>query len=197
MARKPQVKLKGAYGKPLSKAAGAKLPMTSDMVDTCADIILKAVKREIRRDIALQAGVRGKGDPVPIPNSRRFINSFKVRVKGSSTIEITSNWPTAQAHTTKLKAGFADNMRPDRSAPIEMTWLRRPEVPYAKIVQADGQIVIRTTPDPNQGDKYWVHPGFRKYTFLERGLRKGKEEAIKAILEDLLVETLKEYDLFG
>jgi len=189
-------RVRGVYGKPLSKMAGQTLPMTATQLKVAADIILKSIQKEIRKDMAKVAGIGGSGNPVEMPSSDKFTKSFKVRMKGASTIEIYSNWPTASAHTTKMKPGFVGNMHPDTSAPIEMKWLIRPAVPLARIVQKDGQVVIRTTPNPARGDGYWIHPGFKKYTFLERGLRKGRIEAAKALAAELLAVALQGVDIF-
>ena len=197
MGRKTTGRLRGVYGRPISKMAGASIDLTPDQISRTADILLEFIKKEIRRDMALSAGIRGKGEAVGLPQTRKFVDSFQVRVKGQSTIEIFSDWPTAEAHTTKLKPNFVDNMRPDRSAPINMTWLRRPEVPYARIELANGEVIVRTTPNPAQGDKYWVHPGFRKYTFIERGLRKGRIAAAEALAPELVAQALSQFDLFG
>ena len=156
---------------------GQTIPLTPLQMKTAADIILKTLKKEIKKDMA-KASTRGAGQPVPIPNSRKFLASWKVRVTGRSTIEITSNWPTAKAHTVEKKSG-----------PYEMVWLMRPKVPYARMVQKDGVVVVRTTP-PQMGGTAWIHPGFKKYGFIERGVRLGKEAAIKALALELIQQAL-------
>jgi hypothetical protein len=191
-----QTKLRGAYGKPIARMAGENIELTYEQVQTCAEIILESIKKEIRRDIALSAAIRGPTDPVILPHTQRFPDSFTYRIKGKSTIEITSDWPTASAHTNKLRPGFVDNTRPDGSAPIEMRWLMAPTVPLARIVQKDGQVVVRTTPLSRNQDGPWIHPGYRKYTFLERGLRKGRKAAAEAIVAEVLAEALHKHSLF-
>jgi len=188
-------KTRGVYGKPLAGLAGVKIPLTTAQLQVAANIILESIHAEIKRDMALSSGLRPKGDPVPLPRSQRFIQSFKVRLKGASTLEIYSDWPTASAHTTKLKPGFVENQRPDTSAPFEMTWLMQPTVPLARIVTPGGQVIIRTTPlSTNQGGP-WIHPGFKKYTFLERGLRKGRIKAAEALAGEILLKALKGVDV--
>jgi len=178
MAKQAQVRVKGVYGKPISKAAGNPIQLTSTQVKKAAAIILKVLKREIKKDMT-KASTRGAGQPVPIPNSRKFLASWKVRVSGRSTIEITSNWPTAKAHTVEKQSG-----------PYNMKWLMQPKVPYARMVQKDGVVVVRTTP-PQSGTA-WIHPGFKKYGFIERGVRLGKIEAIKALSLELIQKALDE-----
>jgi len=195
-ARKKAVTLKGVYGKPLAKQVGSSIPLTEAQLQRMGKIILKAIRREILRDMALVAGIRAPGAPVPLPMTNRFPDSFKVKVQGS-VIQITSNWPTARAHTTDAVKMDPDAGIPaEPSAPIPMIWLTRPSVPYAQIVQKDGEVVVRTTPDPSKGDKPWIHPGFKKYTFLDRGIRKGRKEAIEMILQESLADLLSKTDLF-
>lgn len=183
-------KTRGVYGTPIAKLAGMQIKLTRAQLQRAADIILDAIHKEIKRDMALSTGLRPQGEPVRLPNTKRFVDSFKVRIKGESTIEIYSDWPTASAHTTKLKPGFVNNQRPDTSAPIQMTWLMQPRVPLARIVTQGGQVLVRTTPISRNQDGPWIHPGFRKYTFLERGLRKGRIEAAKALAAEALAQAL-------
>lgn len=160
------------------------------------EIILAEIRNEIKIDAAKAAGTRKPGAPVPIPLSPEFAKSFKVRVRGSSTIEITSDWPTAGAHTNAASKINPDNPRVNQTGPIEMKWLARPAVSYARIVQSNGVVVVRTTPDPLQGDTYWMHPGFRKYTFLERGLRKGKEKVAQELAKELIEQLIQTTNIF-
>lgn len=190
-------RLKGVYGRPLAKRAGMKIDLTPKQMSEVAQIILESIQEEIKKDIAKAAGLRAPGEPVPLPKTDKFAKSFQARVKGASTIEITSTWPTAKAHVTPSDEIDLDNNRPKPHAPMEMWWLTRPKVPFAQIVRANGEIIVRTTPDPSKGERPWIHPGFRKYTFLERGLRKGRDRAVKHLASTVVQGLLLEYDLFG
>jgi len=197
MAQDP-VKLRGVYGKPLSKAAGTTIALTSAQLMRAGDIILASIKTEIKRDIAKAAGLAAPGKPIPLPRTPKFVDSFTFTVKGQSTLEFRSTWPTAQAHLTDVtRPDLLENERPENPRSFEMKWLSQPAVPFAQIVTREGEVIVRTTPNPNQGEAYWVHPGFRKYTFLERGLRKGRELVAKEFAEEILTELLKTHDLFG
>jgi len=191
----PKDRLRGVYGKPVARAAGFSIPLTKAQLEFVGETMVTEIRREIARDTAKSMGIRGRGEPVPIPRTRDFARSFKSRVVGSSTIEIYSDGPTAQQHVSKDVD--PDAPKKDRTRPFPMTWLTRPAVPYARIVRQDGQVIVRTTPNPNKGDKPWIHPGFRKYTFLERGIRKGKKKAIEALMEELIGTVLSEHDLLG
>jgi hypothetical protein len=119
-----------------------------------------------------------------------------VRISGQSTIEITSTWPTATAHTTDANnPNLLDNKKAGETGRFEMKWLTRPKVPYAQIMTSKGEVIVRTTPLPS--GKIWRHPGFKKYTFLERGLRKGRKQVGEEFALDLVREALGKYDLLG
>lgn len=49
-------------------------------------------------------------------------------------------------------------------------------------MRVGGNKVVRTT--PIRMKDAWIHPGFYKYTFLERGARKGREKAIQMLVEN-------------
>jgi hypothetical protein len=191
-------RLRGVYGKPLSKAANVRVVLTSEQLLKVGNIIVDSIREEIRTDTAKASGLRAPGEPIPIPNTRRFAESFQVRIRGKSTLEIFSDWPSAEAHVTNPKTpGFVDNSSPQRPRSFQMTWLTRDKVPYARIVRSNGEVIVRMTPDPSQGHKLWRHPGFRKYTFLERGIRKGRDKAIESIAQEVIEGMLSEYDIFG
>ena len=75
-----------------------------------------------------------------------------------------------------------------------MKWLVQPKVKYVPIVQHDGQVIIRTA--PLSTDKAWIHPGFVKYNFIERGVRKGREKVVKEMIDDFLALGLEKGRLF-
>ena len=86
------VRLRGVYGKPLLKRdAPNTVQVPMPMLKKMAGIIVKAIKKEIMKDMAKTAGLRGRGKPVPMPDSKKFVDSFSWKISGKSTIEITSN----------------------------------------------------------------------------------------------------------
>ena len=203
---KRNARIRSVLGKPLITQSGLKIQMTTPLLRRAAQIILQSVKEEIRKDMAKARGVRGgtypkpyaDRNPVPLPQSRKFVNSFRWRIKGASTIEITSSWPTAEAHTKTLTQRGLDNMTSDRpdmpKGGFPMKWLVQPKVKYVPIVQHDGQVIIRTA--PLSTDKAWIHPGFVKYNFIERGVRKGREKVVKEMIDDFLALGLEKGRLF-
>jgi len=180
---------------PLSSLSGKKIILTPAQLRRAGAIIIKAIQEEIRADTAKAAAVRKRGQPAPIPKTADFAKSFKFRVQGRNTLIITSDWPTARNHTTTPLD--PERKTPGPAEPFEMRWLTRKKVPAARIVLQDGEVIVRATPDLLAGGKYWIHPGFRKYLFLERGLRRGQKAALAALIPELLQGLLAgELDLF-
>ena len=165
---------------PLSRHSG-QITFSEEEIKEIGCIILESVKEEIKKDMAKTSAIRNPGEPVPIPNSKRFVESFKWKLKGKKTLEIYSNWPTAAAHTVEKQKG-----------PFNMVWLKAPSVPYARLDLKGGISIVRTTPG---GNDFWIHPGFKKYNFLERGVRKGQIKAIEKMTQIYLKKLLTEYDI--
>lgn len=205
MAKGVGVKIRSIYGKPLVKP-NTPIPLSRDALKQAARIILKAVKKELQKDIAKARGLNGgtfptkyaERNPVPIPANKKFVDSFKVRLRGRSTIEVYSTWPTVKNYIKQPKQRDLESpkkgpIKPEKG--IEMTWLMQPKVKYVPIVTTKGEVIIRTA--PSDMDKVWIHPGFLKYTFLERGVKKGRLEAGKVLAEQAVEALLKDFSLVG
>jgi len=175
MARKTKVKVKKSRKTRKGTLAGSDLGLKTQDFTRIAEIILESVREEIRKEIAKSSGLRGNG-PVPIPDSRRFVDSFKYKINGKN-IEIYSNWPTAAAHLNKKDSG-----------PFQMKWLSKSSVDYARIQTKGGLSVVRST--PSSAD-LWVHPGFKKYNFLDRGVRKGQKKAYEEVILPKIRENIQ------
>lgn len=191
-----RVRLRGVKGKPLAEKANSPIPLTRPQLQLAGRMILAEVKKEIAKDQAKALAVRQEGSPVQLPLTKRFAESFKYRIVGESTIEITSSWPTAEAHTTH--AGDVDSAgKPLDSAPIRMDWLVQSKVKIARMELTSGQVVFRMTPNPYAGDALWVHPGFKRYTFIERGVRKGREKFVEKMMPEMIKSILSTTDIMG
>ncbi len=187
--------LRSAYSGTIAK--GAKIDLTLDQVNRIGEIILEQIREEIEKDTMKASAFRAQGDPVPLPRTKRFAESFKFQVSGKRTLEFTSDWPTAGAHTLgRDREVNLDAKNKSNTPPFPMWWLVQPQVPRARIVTSEGQVIVVTTPSPADGDALWVHPGFRRYSFLERGIRKGKIRAMEALSMEVLVQTLTDKGLF-
>lgn len=186
-----ETRIRGVYGRPLLKRDApnvAQMPLP--MLKKAADIILDSIKKEIMKDMAKTAGLRGRGKPVPIPDSRKFVDSFQWKIVGKSTIEFTSTWPTASAHTSTPGEGEGTKATP----PYPMTWLTQPKVKTVPLVTQEGQVIFRTAPLTTA--KAWIHPGFLRYTFIQRGVDKGRVRVFEEMAEEILALFLSQGDLF-
>lgn len=166
-----KVRLRGVYTKPL------RVTLDRPSLVRAGGIILKSVHKEIRKDAAKARGMSGRGKPVTIPDTEAFVNSFTFQITGK-VIEIVSTWPTAEAHT-----------KPGRDSPRKMTWLVQPKVKYVPIITGEGKVIVRTA--PMSTTNAWVHPGFARYNFIERGVRKGRQAVLDGMgqrILDLAVE---------
>lgn len=184
------VRLRGIYGKPLLKRDAPNMArMTPDMLKKAAVIFLDSVKKEIMKDMAKTAGLRGRGKPVAIPDSRAFVDSFSYKISGQSTIEIISSWPTARAHIQV--PGSNDKNVTD---PYPMTWLVQPKVKVVPLVTQEGRVIFRAAPLTTADA--WIHPGFLRYTFIERGITKGRVRVMEELAEDIVSLYLSQGSLF-
>jgi hypothetical protein len=75
-----------------------------------------------------------------------------------------------------------------------MKWLKKPKVSKARIVVGSSITLVRATPS---GGKFWIHPGFEKYNFLDRGVRKGIQDALNKIVVVKFEEMMKKHGLPG
>lgn len=187
--------LRSAYTGTIGK--GAQIDLSREQVEMIGRIILEQIREEIAEDTKKAGASRGSGEPVALPLTKRFADSFQFKVSGERTLEFTSDWPTARAHTLgRDKDLDLEDKNKGGSGEFPMWWLTKPQVPYARIVNSEGKITVVSTPNPADGDAMWIHPGFRRYSFLERGIRKGKQKALEALAVDILSQMLSEHGLF-
>lgn len=161
--------VRSVYGKPWSKMAGIQR-LDRKTLNKVGKILVEEIVKEAKKELSAQGNKPTPiGDPEGLPRSREFFRSFHYKVRGSRTIEIYSNWPWI----LQLVEGRDE---------YKMTWLTQAEgVRRVPMKQPDGTMVIRMAPK-NRSDA-WIHPGFRKHKFLERGIKKGREKAAKVMLE--------------
>lgn len=176
-------KLKSVYGTPWSKLIGQNVPITQPLLKKAGDIILQSVLKELKKDLAKSANMGGRGKPVPLPNSKRFVDSFSFSIRGEKTIDIVSNWPHAEQWV-------------EGREPFPMGWLTRQKgVVKVPILTAQGTVIIRTAPF-NKGEA-WIHPGFAKYTFLARGIRLGRQKAATMLAKEAVIPLLAKNSPLG
>ena len=168
----------GVYGKPWSRMVGRPIKLTPAVMARLGQVLVDAVVVEAKKDFAKQ-GKSPKG-PEGLPDSQTFFESFHYRVVGQSTIEVYSDWPYIQQVI-------------EGRDPYPMTWLTRASgVTVVPILKDGGEVLFRAAP-LSKGEA-WVHPGFARHTFVQRGLQKGRVKMAQIATEEA-VRTLAGGDI--
>jgi hypothetical protein len=195
-------RLKGVYGKPWSKLVGQKVDLTPEVMNTVGRIILESVQFEVRKAAALASGLKGRGKPVPMPTSSSFVESFEYRILGSRTIEVVSDWPYAKVWEEGKKpypmtwltglgaaGGYGEDKAPFKTKKPGKVLASKYAIP---IITASGEVIIRYA--PFKTEDAWIHPGFAKYGFLQKGIRKGRIKAAEYIIKAAVIPLLENAD---
>lgn len=191
---KVTLKTRKVYTKPLKPGGdGARIDLTPGVLQEIGDTILDSVKHEASLEIAKHMNKptrEGGGDtPAYIRDMKALLAMLKVRVSGKSSIEIYLS-----ENKTKRRVGnrtFTVNPYHDKFVsddprahePFVMDTLKSKVGKTVPLVGLDGEVVFRVVL-PNAA---WVHPGFMKYTFLERGVAKGRAKSVDLIREKVIV----------
>jgi hypothetical protein len=167
------------------KKTSGKTWATSDSQDFITPAFLKEIGELLVDNIVYEAGkdfakqgntTTPVGAPEGIPGSVAFFDSFKYRViaqKGQ--VEIYSTWP----RISQILEG---------RRPYSMEWLtQQAGVSRVPMQQPDGTVLIRST--PATGGSAWIHPGFKKHTFVRRGYEKARRR-MKKMLAKQVAKTL-------
>jgi hypothetical protein len=159
-----RIKTKGIYGKPWSRLAKG-IPVSRKVLEQVGQILVDTVIAEARRDIAKGGG---------LPDTERFLQSFSYQIRGKSTVEVVSDWPQIM----QIMEG---------RRPYPMDWLnkgRRKGDPRRIVPIIDkGTILFRMAPLVTE--KAWIHPGIARNTFIQRGIRKGRQKAAEVIVAEV------------
>lgn len=143
------------------------------------ELLVESIVYEAGKDFAKQGNRRTPvGAPEGIPRSVEFFNSFKYRIKqgrNGKAIEVYSTWPWIQQ--------VIEGRRP-----YPMEWLtQQAGVSRVPMKQDDGTVLIRST--PVSADNAWIHPGFKKHTFIRRGYENARRK-MKKLLADQVTKVL-------
>ncbi len=183
--------VRSLYGGPLAKLA--KAAASKELLEAMAQCIIDAIIAEGLKDFAK------RGWKLEDPKGGKpFHESFSFAIRGKRTIEIRSTyWGLKELVTGDI---------PSR----KMTWLTqegKDKIPtdynltrtetnagmkragrvlkgerkllVVPIKKDDGTVILRTA--PMKMKDAWVHPGIAKFTFMERGVRKGRTKCADAI----------------
>ena len=173
----PARRVRGVYGKPWSKLVGKDIPVGPEVLEEVGRILVESIVEEARKAIAKQAPAPRRGQPYEIPDSEDFLRSFKHRVVGASTVEVMSTHP------------LIDQVLEGRD-PYPMTWLTRERGVYiVPLVGPGGRVLFRMAPLKTKDA--WIHPGFARHTFVQRGIKKGRERAARLLAQSAVQALLK------
>lgn len=202
---KVKLKPRKVYGRPLVKKAngsGVVMDIPPDVLAEVGKVILASVKHEAKIEIAkhMNKPTRdGGGDtPAYIRDMKAFLAMLKVRVSGKSGVEIYLSEGTRKKRVgDRLQTVRPYHHRflssdPRDQEPFVMDTLKSKVGKTIPLVETDGEVVFRVVL-PNAA---WVHPGFMKYTFLERGVTKGRAKAADLIRERVVVPLVANGGLF-
>ena len=163
-------RIRGVYGGAWGKLVAGDFQPSRAALQRLGRSMVASIVSEARKDLAKQSQHR-PGDPEGIPNTEAFFRSFAYRIVGDSTVEITSTWPTASAVA-------------EGRGPYPLTWLTQAAgVPVVPMRSSTGHVIFRTTPASTS--EAWIHPGFFRHNFIERGIRNARREVAVIMQDDL------------
>lgn len=155
---------------PWSLLVKENIPISKETVDRYGKAIVKAIVDEARKDFAKQKKVPGK--PEGLPDDKGFFNSFSYKVVNGDTVEIFCTWPYIEQITEGRK-------------PYRMIWLTKARgVSTVPMFDHNGVVIFRSTPLKIGGA--WIHPGFARHTFIQRGLKKGQDAMLQEIKDEAI-----------
>ena len=172
-----EIKIKSTAGKTWANAESQDF-ITPDFLKSVGELLVEAIVYEAGKDFAKQGNAKTPiGIPEGIPGSVAFFDSFKYRVNApKGRVEVYSTWPQ-----------ISQILEGRRAYP--MGWLtQQAGVSRVPMVQPNGTVLIRST--PATADSAWIHPGFKKHTFVRRGYEKALRK-MKQMLATQVTKVLK------
>lgn len=190
-------------GKPWSKLGD--VPLTPSTLRRLGYALVKALKEESAKDFA-KRGWTGQD-----PNGGKPVwDSFSFRVVGSEVVLMSTfyglkemvsgdipgrkmTWLTQEAKDAHPEKYPLSPREKELGMKIGGRISKGQRLPLVVPLESEGVILFRVA--PLTFGEAWVHPGVAKFTFLERGIRKGKAECLKIIQKEI-VKTLEQGDPF-
>lgn len=141
--------------------------LTRQKLEEMARVLVSAIRQEIDRERAMEAGQKaGK-----LPVTPMFKASFRCQVVGQE-LHVTSNWPNVDA----LLEG---------RDPYPMKWLtQQAGVPVVPMPGPHDTVLFRTTPKFKA--QAWWHPGVRRHDFLERAVERAWSKIERIMMDCVL-----------
>ena len=172
--------LKGTYGKPWAKLTGKDFADRT-FLNQVGEVLVKAIVREAKKEsareqvrpIGIPPEEAGKNKtPAGIPKDPKFFDSFKYRIVGESTVEVYSTWEWIDL-VIKGKDPYALTKSPSKHVPFS---------------DPTGRVLFRSS--PGSGQAPWIHPGFAKHSFMQKGFAAAKIK-IREMFGKRVIKVLK------
>lgn len=188
------IKQRRVYGKPLSRLAGRAVEIPKEVLLEAGELILEEVKLRGKKEISSKSTYGGRGKPGVIRNQKEFLDSLKVRIRGQKTIEIYSDHvsisPEEQENPMSLADKHFEGMKPFRMTAL----VRKQGGKPVPLITSEGITIFRMV--PLQSSEAWIHPGFLKYNFLERGVKEGRKKCTDLIFQKVILPMVLNSDVF-
>ena len=142
-----------------------------DFIREFGDVVLKAIVHEAKKDFA-KSGAAGNTEG----GKKTIFESFKVRIVGTTSLQIVSDWPGID----QMAGPGSKAAKDETSGAFPMTWLTQAN-PKLKgkpipIVTKKG-LIFRMAPLAGEG--FWIHPGIQKYGFVQKGVKRAMRQLLE------------------
>lgn len=191
------VRIRGVYGTPWSRLAGG-ITLSPKILNQLGKCLVDAIVTEAKKDFA-KRGWSGQ-DPMQGPP---IWDSFSYKIVGRSTIEILSTfYGIAEMVSGDIPSRRMDWLTQERKDHFPSSYKLTPAERRAKMrrggrlskgqrrplvvpIKSDaGTVIFRTA--PLKTSEAWIHPGIARFTFMERGIKKGREQCAQILGEELI-----------
>ena len=175
---KSQVELRGAYGQPLGKNLEVKVSK-EDLMEF-GELCVKYIEEEARNAARYST---------MLPKKEEFFKSFGYRLVGSSTVKIVSTWDWLPIYQNLQEQSPDEDPAFGKPKPFRMTHLtQNAGVHKVPMVAKDGTVIVRSA--PLKAQDAWIHPGIARHTFVNKGLKRARDEFVSGLMERKLGEVL-------
>ena len=191
MAKKPFILKKKVHPRRALSSKGYSLPqlrsLGGSVNEEVTEIIAKSVMLYLKAEAAAAVA---KGAPSFL-QSGKFRSALGYKIEKDSrglfyfriTLKYNSRWKFINAYLNASQV----------PSPYKMRWLTRSQrKENLKIPIKDkktGELVFRSIPLTT--DKAWVHPGIKRFNWIDRGVKKGINRAMPEVMKYITTEMNK------
>ncbi len=190
-----KIRIGGAYGGVFGRKI--ELPVERKMLMTLGRCLVKAVGAEASKDWAKRGWSEWDAE-----HKVRISKSFGYRIRGQKTVELNCrfsnivrflegvpqhrmSWLTQEGKDsypskyelteTERRKGMVKGGRVSKGERLPL---------IVPLKGAGGTVIFRMAPLKTSGA--WIHPGIAKFTFLQRGIEKGKAACMEKLAPDII-----------